>query len=74
MDVTQSLSATRFIAALSSLSNANKQPQLALKLIQHAAQTTLAAGGAQSSPQPGAAPSGPSPTPGDSGSVIDISV
>jgi hypothetical protein len=47
MNVSNSLSAAQFSAALSSLSSANKQPQLALELIIQSLEGQPAAGGAQ---------------------------
>jgi hypothetical protein len=47
MNVSNSLSAARFSAALSSLSSANKQPQLALDLILKSLEGQPSAGAAQ---------------------------
>ncbi len=72
MEIGNSLSAAQFIAALSSLSNANKQPQLALDLIERSVATSQVAGAAQSSAAPGTETIAPSLSPGAVGSVIDI--
>jgi len=72
MNVSESLSGAKFIAALSSLSSANKQPQLALDLIMKSLPATQVTGAALSSPPPGTqAVASLSPS-GESGSVINI--
>jgi len=72
MNVNTSLSVAQFIAALSSLSNANKRPQLALYLIVRSAATSQVAGAAQPTTAPGSEAIAPSLVPGAAGSVIDI--
>lgn len=72
MNVNDSLSGARFIAALSSLGAANKQPQLALDLILKSLPASQTAGAPQSSSPPVAQTGAPLSSSGDSGSIINI--
>jgi hypothetical protein len=68
MNVSDSLSAARFTAALSSLRAANKQPQLALELLVKSLEGLQVAGAAQSPSQDAAMIDPASGT----GQIIDI--
>lgn len=72
MNVSESLSGAKFVAALSSLSTANRQPQLALDLIMKSLPAAEVTGAALSSPPPDTQTVAPLSSSGDSGSVINI--
>lgn len=72
MNVSNSLSAARFTAALSSLGAANKQPQLALDLITQSVAGLQNAGAAQSPPETVTGTASPTIPAGYTGQLIDI--
>lgn len=72
MNVSDSLSGAKFIAALSSLSTANKQPQLALELIMKSLPESQVTGAALSSSPPDTQAVAPLSSSGESGSVVNI--
>lgn len=72
MNVSDSLSAARFSAALSSLSTANKQPQLALDLILQSVAGLQTAGAAQTLATEAGDRSVQPPAEATSGQIIDI--